>query len=1039
MNRKAIAALSIFMVLSLVFSLMLCSCALAQDFEASTMRLLRYQGDVVIYDPTGLPRFVLENVRFASGEAMQTGPGGQASVGLDDSKIVTLDASSRVEFVQESGHTQLKLTEGTIFLDVSEKLDENESLDIQTTTMTVGIRGTIVFMSVANETGRIPLTTLGVLEGTAQVDYTDTSGSHRLLPVPAGQQLIVQHPSKSQIGVSPIVSDMTSLDIEGFIVEQVLRDENLIQRVTEGSENGAELLAGTLTAEEIGDDFDFPADGDWSWSETITLVAQSASKLYDGRPLARPSDVLVYGLPNGLHIQVAANGSQTNAGSSVNPIAAYSIYNEKGEDVTSHFTNIETISGTLQVDPIPVTVWTGSADKYYDGEALTCDEAELKTAPGYVYGDPEWRNTSLVTRTALGSETMISAVGVTWVHGTNPITGDSQEIALFTGQRLSVCLHSKDGAESIEFLVENVPPEDLPEDILRLYADNPDLLSQACEDAGWDPKELEALIAALPTSSEQTVTRSGVQVSKSATGDLMTDSTNVRITIDTDITDYNSRPLNGNEAHFTPIELEPTIKIIATGSQTEIGESANTYTIDWGSALAGNYQIIGEELGTLTVLENHEGRVLLTAASVKKVYDGKPLIDHDVYMSGLPDGFTFTAKVEGSQTNAGESANRITEYAVFDESGEDVTEAFTNLKILSGKLTVEPAALTVTTGSAEKVYDGTALGIDNATVTGLVGGEKITVTCTGTITDVGTAQNTCTIDWGNVNSANYTVSKVLGTLQVAPAPLTIRTGSDSKVYDGSALTNEQVSTSGLQGSDTIFVTATGSVTLVGSVDNTFSIDWGTTLSENYTLVEETGTLTVKPNPVPVVFSADSAFRTFCGQALTAPEVTVSGLPGGGFSVAGAAGGSQTDAGSSANPVTEYMICDRDGNDVTDCFSGITTVDGTLEVAPCSIHIILGGTFIYDGNMHYANLSVSGLSEDQFAVSMNTDGSGQIAFAWGDVMRVQVNYGGTEEGFYGGGANPLTVSFVVGNASNYAYTVKANPVQITEGEGISPSG
>ncbi len=88
-------------------------------------------------------------------------------------------------------------------------------------------------------------------------------------------------------------------------------------------------------------------------------------------------------------------------------------------------------------------------------------------------------------------------------------------------------------------------------------------------------------------------------------------------------------------------------------------------------------------------------------------------------------------------------------------------------------------------------------------------------------------------------------------------------------------------------------------------------------------------------------------------------------------------------------------------------------------------------------MHYASLSVNGLPAGRYTVSMAGGGSGQITFAWGDVMHVQVHYGGVEEGFYGGGSSPLTVSFSSGNPSNYAYSVKANPVQITEA--VSPGG
>ena len=46
---------------------------LAEEYSAQTMRLLRYDGDIVIEDANGKPRFVMENVRFKSGEAVVTG------------------------------------------------------------------------------------------------------------------------------------------------------------------------------------------------------------------------------------------------------------------------------------------------------------------------------------------------------------------------------------------------------------------------------------------------------------------------------------------------------------------------------------------------------------------------------------------------------------------------------------------------------------------------------------------------------------------------------------------------------------------------------------------------------------------------------------------------------------------------------------------------------------------------------------------------------------------------------------------------------
>ena len=146
MNLRSFSRMRVILFLAMIFTLVF-GAAAGEEYDSNTMRLLRYEGTVEILNPEGEPRFVLENVRFESGETLQTGEDGTASVGLDDTKIVTLDTLSRVEFLQEDAHMHLTLSEGTLFLDVQKKLDENETLDIETSTMVVGIRGTVVALS----------------------------------------------------------------------------------------------------------------------------------------------------------------------------------------------------------------------------------------------------------------------------------------------------------------------------------------------------------------------------------------------------------------------------------------------------------------------------------------------------------------------------------------------------------------------------------------------------------------------------------------------------------------------------------------------------------------------------------------------------------------------------------------------------------------------------------------------------------------------------------------------------------------------------
>ena len=61
---------------------------------ATTMRLLKIEGTVTIEDASGNVKPVIDNIRFQSGDTLSTGSDGLASIGLDDTKIVTLQNDS---------------------------------------------------------------------------------------------------------------------------------------------------------------------------------------------------------------------------------------------------------------------------------------------------------------------------------------------------------------------------------------------------------------------------------------------------------------------------------------------------------------------------------------------------------------------------------------------------------------------------------------------------------------------------------------------------------------------------------------------------------------------------------------------------------------------------------------------------------------------------------------------------------------------------------------------------------------------------------
>ena len=238
--------------------LSICAAALAESYSAGVMRLLNYEGEVHILDAAGNSRFIMENVRFNSGESLNTGAGAMASVGLDAAKILTLDSMTQVTFTKESNRMTLALASGRLLLDVQEKLDENESFDIQTSTMTVGIRGTIVYLTSfdgseeeinrqlleSNESFRellnrtLPTDYTGnfsqlvVLEGTAVASYEDELGQKQSVSVHAGEKITVLDNMRDQAAVTPAGSADLGTDMVNFIQSNPI----LAEKVEEASD-----------------------------------------------------------------------------------------------------------------------------------------------------------------------------------------------------------------------------------------------------------------------------------------------------------------------------------------------------------------------------------------------------------------------------------------------------------------------------------------------------------------------------------------------------------------------------------------------------------------------------------------------------------------------------------------------------------------------------------------------------------------------------------------------------------------------------------
>lgn len=435
-----------------------------------------------------------------------------------------------------------------------------------------------------------------------------------------------------------------------------------------------------------------------------------------------------------------------------------------------------------QITPREYTVTTDSANKTYDGTALT--------AGGHVNGLVEGETVSFKTT---GSQT-------------NEGTSDNTYELKFEGTAVETNYkHGKDSIGKLTVKKQSIDPGTDPEkpnpNYLGIEISNP-------SDEVYDGKEHKWSPTVVDKTGKELIVGTDYAV-EYATSDFTNVGTiNVTITGIGNYTgkvtrtysitprEYTITTLDGTKVYdgkaltnfglVDGIVYGETYSFKTTGSQTEVGTSDNTYEWKWnGTAKKSNYKLAKESIGKLTVkaksivpdgpdtpdekktgitvsepsdskYDGKEHREVLTVTDTKT---GKELVagtDYSVtYSSDLVNAGTVTIKVAGlgNYTGSFEKTYKITKRSV-----------------------------TLTSATVSKVYDGSALTNTSITVSGdgFVEGEGASYEVTGTQTEVGNSANAFEYKLNEKTLAsNYNITKVVGTLTItaAPAPVTPATPS----------------------------------------------------------------------------------------------------------------------------------------------------------------------------------------------------------------------------------------------------------------------
>ena len=599
----------------------------------------------------------------------------------------------------------------------------------------------------------------------------------------------------------------------------------------------------------------------------VTLTSGGGEKVYDGQPLTNSTvTVSGNGFAEGEGAAYNVTGSQTKVGSSENTFTYTLNENTKASNYT-----IESKFGELKVTPVTdevVVTIIGKTDSVtYNGAAQSVTGYTVSTNnPLYTTDDFTFDGNDTATGTDKGtyqmnlSETQFKNISDNFTNVKFDVTDGSLEIAPMD---LTITAGSAN----------------------KTYDGTP--LTKDSYTTSADPAEGDTLASVTVTGSQTDVgssdnvasdaklMRGGRDVTANYAityekGTLavtpLTDKVTVTITGNTD-----SKIYDGNEHSVTGYttaidnQLYTVSDFTFTGEAIAKGTDANTYKMGLKAEQFenNNTNFTNVEFAvTDGSLQINPRSVKLTSATDEKVYDGQPLTNGVVTVSG--DGFVkgegAAYNVTGSQTNVGSSDNTFTymlnpgtkagNYAIEQKEGTlTVTPVTAEVTV-----TITGNKSTVTYNGAEQSVTGYKVeSISNPLYTAADFAFSGTDSVTGT--DAGTYMMGLTpaqFENTNPNFENVTFSVTDGELTINPMPLTITAGSDSKAYNGTPLTNDTFTRTSLAAGDTLAsVTVTGSQTNVGSSDNVASdaklMRGDRDVTANYAIKYLPGTLTVTKN------------------------------------------------------------------------------------------------------------------------------------------------------------------------------------------------
>ena len=757
----------------------------------------------------------------------------------------------------------------------------------------------------------------------------------------------------------------------------------------------------------------------------ITLTSAKDEKFYDGTPLT--NDTIVVGgedeFVEGEGIaSYGVTGSQTEAGESDN-VFDYTLK----ENTKSGNYEIQKEFGKLKVKPVDtevvVTITEHSGTGVYDGNKQTVTGYDVTNISNTLYSEKDFsfNGNAVIEGTNAGSYNMelkaadFENISKNFTNVKFVIVDGTLEIArcpvTIKAKESSKVYGNPDPAFELAILENSVGDELKDLDLAVIRSDAGDDTIKVHENVLSIQNSKEALekeytnytFTIIPADftifeNENGLTVSAADVVKEYDGNSYGVTATARIK-NAEIENPNITVKYWNEkTNAYDLDKSPEYRNVAD----------TPAVVKFEASLYGYKSVQGE--ATVTI---NKRSVLLTSASASKIYDGTPLTNSNVTVtgSGFVDGEVTDIKAIGSVTNVADSPkpNTITFTPVEGKFNADNYA----IEQVEGELAITPVTTKVKVeiigNHVSEKYDGTPKVAEGYVInivedtSGVYQKDDIEVIGNDSAfaerTDAGTTFMGLKADAfanGNPNFTNITIVVTDGYVEVIPRSVTLTSESAAKVYDGTPLIRPDVTIGGdgFVNGEVSDVKAIGSALNVSDKDVrneiTFTQKTGYK-AENYDIKYEPGTLRITPivDEVTITITEHSASLKYNGaeQSVTGYDTAIDNTlyKETDFTFSGDATAKGTDFGSYPMNLKAEDFTNKNKNFANVVFE---IVDGQLEITKRDVELISGSDEkVYDGTPLTKNHIL--IAGDQFVPGEGADY---------DVTGSQTNAGSSDNEF-----------------------------------------